>query len=171
MKYIMEKYNLVVTDVKPVGEPDKYGNLAFSISFEGGKSGFFKCKEQNLFQVGEASEFYIDKVTGTTGKEYSKILRVSAVENNFDNSEKKSSTSGAGGGVSSKETSNMINRAVAVKAVCEYRAQSSRSIQDIIKEADQLFDYITFGITDEQSDGHKEALKTPVTVEPDQLPF
>ena len=163
----MEKYNLVCKDVKPVGEPDQYGNLAFSIAFTDGTSGFFKCKEQDLFQVGVASEFYIEKAVGKSNKEYNKIRRVSSVENQFENNQKKSSTSDTG---KSKSNIEQINRSVAIKAVCEMRAQSSRTMEQIIEEAEQLFDYIQFGIKDEPKDGHKEALKQQEPIE-DELPF
>ena len=86
----MEKYKKVCKDVKPVGDPDQYGNQAFVITFSDDSSGFFRCKEQDLFQVGVESDFYMGKETGRTGKEYSKIQRVSAVEKDWDNTEKKS---------------------------------------------------------------------------------
>jgi len=173
----MEKYNLKVESINPAGEPDQHGNSYYWIAFEGGKTGLFGCKEQDLFTVGQESEFYLETKIGKSGKEYSKIRRVSSVENPYENNQKKSSTGGPGGGENSKEIGKAINRAVAVKAVCQYRAQSSRSIEDIIKEADQLYDYIQFGIQDgpsgQPADGHQEALKTPKQI-PDHmsgLPF
>ena len=94
----MEKYKKVVKDVKPVGEPDQYGNMAFIISFVDGTGGFFRCREQILFYVGAESEFYMGQAKGKSGKEYSKIERVEKHENEFENNEKKSLTSGHGGG-------------------------------------------------------------------------
>ena len=111
----MEKFKLKCINIQQVGEPDTYGNLAFSIKFEGGSSGFFKCKTQDLFELGEEAEFYIDKVPGKSGADYNKILRVSKVENDYD--QKKSPSAGGiaeSGSEKSKETSQMINRSVAM---------------------------------------------------------
>lgn len=163
----MEKYNLVVTDVKPVGQPDQYGNLAFNISFEGGLSGFFKCKEQDLFQVGVASEFYIEKTKGSKGIEYNKIRRISSVENTFDN-EKKTLTSGHGGGVN-KEQIEQINRSVSIKAACHLLTGSSNNTPERVLEAAEIFnDYIQFGITDKQPANVAIEMKKVVT---DELPW
>ena len=174
---IMEKYKKVCKDVKPVGDPDQYGNQAFVITFSDDSNGFFRCKEQDLFQVGVESDFYMGKETGKSGKEYSKIQRVSAVEKDWDNTEKKSSTgsiSGSGRGLS-KEDKEQINRSVAIKAVCDLRNQTSNyTIERVIEEAEQLFDYINFGVSGksdkaltEQADAHKKTLEQ----ETNELPF
>ena len=166
----MEKYNLRPVSINQVGEADQHGNLAYSIVFENNQSGFFKCKTQDLFVVNEPAEFYIEKAVGRSGKEYNKIRRVSSVENAFENNQKKSSTGEPG---KSKDNIMQINRSVAVKAICELRAQSSVGVADIIREADILFDYINFGVLDkdEPKDGHKEALKQQEPIEENELPF
>ena len=170
----MEKYKKVTQAVNEVGQPDQYGNKAFSIAFADGSSGFFKCKEQDLFVVGVESEFYMSKEVGKTGKEYSKIHRVSKIENPF---EKKNSTSDTGS-VKSKFNEDQINRSVAVKAVCQMRAGSSRDMQQVLQEAEILFDYIKFGVQDGPSgmpvtDGHQQALQPPISneIKTDELPF
>ena len=161
----MEKCKKVVYEVKKVGEPDQYGNNAYSIKFADNTSGFFKCKDQDLFFEGKEAEFYVELTTGRTGKEYSKIHRVSSVENEFNNNEKKPSTSEPGSG-KSKETSDMINRSVAIKAICELRAGGKYTAEQVIEEAEILFDYIQFGVTE-------NVKVTPVTKaeEDDDLPF
>jgi hypothetical protein len=142
----MEKYKKVTSSIKEVGEPDQYGNKAYSIVFADQTSGFFKCKEQDLFTVGQESEFYMGQATGRTGKEYSKIQRVSAIENDFNKSEKNFSQP-----AKSKDTSDMINRSVAVKAAAELLAGSSNNTPDRVLECAELFfDYIQFGVTDKQ---------------------
>jgi len=154
----MEKCKKVVSNVKQVGEPDQYGNNAFSITFADNTSGFFKCKEQDLFFVGQEAEFYISQEVGRTGKEYSKIHRVSSVENQFDNPQKKNQSDG--GGHTKSETSDMINRSVAVKAACELLAGSSNNTPDRVLECAELFfDYIQFGITDKQPANVAAAVK------------
>ena len=172
----MEKYKKVVKDVKPVGEPDQYGNQAFIITFSDDSSGFFRCKEQDLFQVGVESEFYMGTEKGKSGKEYSKIQRISAVENIFNAGEKKSSTdliSGSGRGLS-KESEMQINRSASVRSVCELRAQTSNfTIERVIEEAEQLFDYINFGISGKSDKAltlTEQAQKT-LKQETNELPF
>ena len=169
----MEKFNLKCINIQQVGEADQYGNLAFSIKFEGGSSGFFKCKTQDLFELGEPAEFYIDKTMGKNGKEYNKILRVSKVENDFD--QKKSPSAGGtvgSGSEKSKETSQMINRSVAIKAACELLTQSANNDPSrALEVAAMFYDYIEFGITDAQPASVATTLKTPTTISKDELPF
>ena len=168
----MEKFSKQVVAVNQVGEPDQHGNHAYSIVFADNSSGFFKCKEQDLFTPGEVAEFYIEKATGKSGKEYNKIRRVSSVE--FDQPGKPSTagTSESGSG-KSKEVNDMINRSVAVKAVCELRAQSNTiTMPMIIEQAEILFDYIQFGVSNgEPRDGHLKALESPAPEEIDTLPW
>ena len=143
----MEKCKKVCKDVRPSGEDD-HGNKYFWIDFEDKSSGLFGCKEQDLFQVGQESEFYFEPKVGKGNKEYNKIRRVSSVEYDDGNTEKKSSTpliSGSGN-VKSKEVNDMINRSVAIKAICELRQGSSIQPINIIEEAEILFDYIQFGV-------------------------
>ncbi len=164
----MEKFSKIVSDVKEVGQPDQYGNKAFSISFTDGTNGFFKCKDQDLFEVGKQSEFYMGETAGKTGKMYNKIQRVSAVE--FDGSgQKKSSTSNPGS--VSKDTSDMINRSVAIKAACELLAGSSNNTPDrVLEAADVFYDYIQFGITDKQPANVAMEIKSDPPPS-DELPF
>ena len=176
----MEKFSKIASEIKPVGTPDQHGNEAYSISFTDGTNAFFKCKTQDLFTVGEQSTFYIDTPIGKSGKPYNKIMRVSAVENEFNRNaegEKKSSTSEAGN-VSNKDTSEMINRSVAIKAACDLLNGSSNNTPDRALECAELFyDYIQFGVTDKQPANVAAAIKSPseamsVMPQPDNvLPF
>ena len=84
----MEKVQKVPKEIKQVGTPDQHGNNAYSIAFTDGSSGFFKCKDQNLFYIGQPSEFMLSKEMGRSGKEYYKISRVPKEENNFTNDKK-----------------------------------------------------------------------------------
>ena len=166
----MEKYNLVVETINQAGDPDSYGNTYYWIGFAGGVTGLFGCKEQDLFTIGQPSEFYIEKKVGKSGKEYSKILRVSAVENPYENNQKKShggSGSMTKGESLTAEDKAQINRSVAIKAVCELRSNTNITIDEVLKQADQVFDYIQFGVNDEPKTGHEKALE-PVT---DELPW
>ena len=167
----MQKYNLKTVSINKVGEPDKYGNDAFNIGFEDGSSGFFKCRTQDLFVIGEAVHFYMGKVEGKAGAMYNKIQRVSAVEGEFQKKSSQPSTSEIGN-VKSKETSEMINRSVAIKAACELYSQSNNNSTTMALEAAAIFfDYIQFGITDAQPANVEQNLKTPTGQAVDGLPF
>ena len=169
----MEKYNLKTVSLAKVGEPDQHGNHAYNIGFENGESGFFKCKDQNLFNLGEISTFYMGQVEGRNGAMYNKIMRVSAVENQEQYQKKSSAPSTSeSGNVKSNETSDMINRSVAIKAACELYSQSNNNSTTMALEAAAIFfDYIQFGITDAQPANVEQNLKTPSTVDPNVLPF
>ena len=172
----MEKFSKQVVAVNQVGEPDQHGNHAYSIVFADNSSGFFKCKEQDLFTPGEVAEFYIEKATGKSGKEYNKIRRVSSVE--FDQPGKPltagTSESGSGKSKDDKFDHDGMMRSVAIKAICELRSNTKTNTETILKEAEVIFDYLKFGVSNgEPKDGHKEALQiTPAqTIELDDLPF
>ena len=172
----MEKFNKVVSSIDHQSTyKDPHDNEAYSISFVDGTSGFFVCKNQDLFTVGQEAEYYLVDTVGKKGTNYKKIKRVSAVE--FDQPGKPSTagTSESGSG-KSKEVNDMINRSVAVKAVCELRSQSGTiTIPMIIEQAEILFDYIQFGVSNgEPKDGPLKALepvKPAKLIEQDDLPF
>ena len=176
----MEKYKKMVKDVQPVGEPDQYGNLAFVISFADNTSGFFRCREQNLFQVGAESEFYMGQVKGKSGKEYSKIERVEKHENEFENNEKKSSTSGAGSGQSKEDGKRDFD--MLDKLYCLGHAKDifiafngkMPSPTEITTYAETLFselkEFDKLPSQKEELTGHQEALKTPSEIT-NELPF
>ena len=84
----MEKVQKTTQSIQEVGQPDQYGNRNYSVAFTDSTSGFFRCKDQNLFNPGVESTFYMGKTVGKSGKEYYKIERVEKHENNFDNSSK-----------------------------------------------------------------------------------
>ncbi len=176
----MEKYkkhDLVCTSITKAGEPDVHGNQYYWIGFQDNTSGLFGCKTQDLFTLGEPQEFYTEQKVGKSGKEYSKIRRVKDIENPYENNQKKSSTGDPGGSTNrwdgrTKEDLEQMTRGVCVKAVCQMRAQSSRTMEQVIEEAEQLFDYIQFGIKDEPKDGHTQALQPPSSeIITDELPF
>ena len=172
----MEKFNKVVQTIEQsLKYNDPHGNMAFSVAFTDGSSGFFICKNQDLFFVGGEAEFYMGMVPGKSGAEYSKIKRVSAVEFDQPGKPLTAGTSESGSG-KSKEVNDMINRSVAIKAVCELRSQSGTiTIPMIIEQAEILFDYIQFGVNNgEPKDGPLKALepvKPAKLIEQDDLPF
>ena len=162
----MEKVTKVSVEINKVGEPDQYGNHAYSILFDDNSSGFFKCKAQDLFTVGQPSEFYIGKVPGKSGKEYNKIQRVSAVE--FDQPGKPSTagTSESGGGKSKGDFDHDgMMRSVSLKAACELRSNTGVTTETILIECDAFFDYLKFGVSNgEPEDGHQKALVKPTVI-------
>ena len=166
---IMEKCKKVCKDVRPSSD-DEHGNHYFWIDFTDNTSGLFGCKNQDLFQVGAEAEFYLEPKVGKSGKEYSKIRRVSSVEYDDGNTEKKSpppSISGSGN-VKSKENIEQINRSVSIKAACQLFQGQKIDREYVIETAEMFFDYINFGV------GSKEEIKptdgTGVE-DPNGLPF
>ena len=156
----MEKVQKFCKGINKIGGPDQYGNNTYNIDFTDNTSGLFRCKDQDLFTVGVESTFYFGKMVGKSGKEYYKIERVEKHENDF---EKKSSDtqSGGRGGVKSKEDIEEINRSAAIRSICILRGSSQYKVEDIIKEADIIFDYIQFGINDNKQQN----------IDVDDLPF
>lgn len=65
-----------VTKVTRMDKQDNYGNTSFVIEFENGDKGFYTSKspEQTKFIVGNVADYNIEKKTGSTGKEYFKII-------------------------------------------------------------------------------------------------
>ena len=165
----MEKYKKVVKDVKPVGEPDQYGNMAFIISFVDDTSGFFRCREQNLFYVGAESEFYMGQAKGKSGKEYSKIERVEKHENEYENNEKKSSTSGPGGGQSKEDGIKFMCLSYAKDIMIAFNGKMP-SPTEVVEYAEVLYSETKNGKVAKELTGHEEALKTPSEIT-DELPF
>ena len=143
----MEKVTRVCSDVKPVGEPDQYGNHAFNILFNDSTSGFFKCKTQDLFQVGVESTFYIGKVMSAKGKEYTKIERVEKHE--FEEKKSQPPSTGEHGGEENKIKIEQINRSVSIKASCQLFQGQKIDREYVLETAEMFFDYINFGIKDE----------------------
>lgn len=173
----MEKVQKVVQSINPIGEPDQYGNLAFNVAFTDNTSGFFKCKEQNLFTVGQSATFYFGKQVGKSGKEYYKIERVEKHENEFNNPQKKSEKYSR-----TEEDTIQLQRSVAIKAACDLLQGSSNNTPErAIEAAEAFFDYIAFGVTDKNGNEVKQAAEqaqqfvqntAPMNQPPtDELPF
>ena len=163
----MEKVTRVCSDVKPVGEPDQYGNHAFNILFNDSTSGFFKCKEQNLFQVGEPATFYIGKVMSAKGKEYTKIERVEKHE--FEEKKSQPPSTGEPGVEKSKTQYEQINRSVSIKSACQLFQGQKIDREYVLETAEMFFDYINFGIKDPPQEGEAALPVQPITH--DELPF
>ena len=166
----MEKCKKVCKDVRPSGEDD-HGNKYFWIDFDDKSSGLFGCKEQDLFQVGQESEFYFEPKVGKGNKEYNKIRRVSSVEYDGENTEKKTSTGliSGSGNAKSQEVHEQINRSVSIKAACQLLTSQKVDNEYVIETAEMFFDYINFGV------GSKEDIKptdgTGVEEPDNGLPF
>lgn len=164
---IMEKCKKVCKDVRPSSD-DEHGNHYFWIDFTDNTSGLFGCKNQDLFQVGAEAEFYLESKVGKSGKEYSKIRRVSAVEYDDGNTEKKSSTpliSGSGS-AKSQDQVEQINRSASIRSACTLFQGQKIDREYVIETAEMFFDYINFGV------GGKEEVKpTDGTEVSNELPF
>ena len=169
----MEKVQKTVSEIKQVGEPDQYGNLAYVIAFSDQTSGFFRCKDQNLFTLGAEATFYFGKTVGKSGKEYYKIDRVEKHENDFE--KKTIPSTGEPGKSLSKGNIEQINRSVAIKAACHLLTGSSNNTPErVIEAAELFFDYIAFGVGDKESSGEIIVKGTDFEIlkkETDELPF
>lgn len=171
----MEKVQKACTAISQVGEPDQYGNLAYSVTFNDGESGFFRCKEQNLFTVGQSSEFYFGKTTGKSGKEYYKIERVEKHENNFDNSGKNFHS--GGGNTSSKKSGDNEKFMCLSYAKDIFIAFNGKmpSPTELTSYAEVLYSETKNGKEEAKPDGHAQALVPPTQAPPQAdtnvLPF
>ena len=160
----MEKVQKTPSSIQQVGEPDQYGNLAFSIAFNDSTSGFFKCKEQNLFTVGQPSDFYFGTAVGRSGKEYYKIERVEKHENIFDNSSQSVQNT-----PKSDKNIEQINRSVAIKAACDLYSHTKTDREYVIETAEIFYDYIRLGVVDSSAPLPEKA--PPPIVADNVLPF
>jgi hypothetical protein len=159
----MEKVQKTPITVTEVGQPDQYGNKSFSIVFNDNTSGFFRCQNQNLFTVGQESEFYMGKVPGKSGKEYYKIERVEKHENNFDNNQKKSF-----GSSKSKDSEKFMCLSYAKDIFIAFNGKMPAPTE-VTAYAEALYSETVNGV--QEKDGHQKALETPKPVETDELPF
>ena len=179
----MEKVQNTVKTVSEFGDPDQYGNKNYWIEFTDGTKGSFRTPNNDLFVEGMLGVYSIKEQKHSAKAGNYAILQRYKEEfdgpKNFENTSK-----------NTIDHSGMV-RSVAVKAICELRSNTKISIEDIIKEADIIFDYLEFGITDEPKkygpkgltmdqvsqgqsaivqDGHQKAL-TPQDDTTDELPF
>ena len=157
----MEKFTKVVEAVTQVGQPDQYGNLAYSVKFQDGTSGFFKCKEQNLFFAGQPATFYMGKQVGKSGKEYYKIERVEKHENNF---EKKSTFSKK---VSEKDRNRSFALAYAKDIYVAHWSSGEIPVPNPV-EITEYADVFLAWLEDENGDKKDDQKKDEIV---DELPF
>ena len=176
----MEKVQNTVKTVSEFGDPDQYGNKNYWIEFTDGTKGSFRTPNNDLFIEGTAASYSIKEQKHSAKAGNYAILQRYKEEfdgpKNFQKYEK-----------NPKDT-EQISRSVAIKSICELRAGGKYTPEEIIKEAEILFDYIQFGITDDPKkygpkgltmdqinqgqsaivqDGHQNALNEAT----DKLPF
>jgi len=68
-----------VTERKPFGDKDQYGNYSFIVTFENSDSGFYKSTSDSPkhFVIGSEEDYTIETLTAKSGKDYHKIKPIS----------------------------------------------------------------------------------------------
>ena len=139
----MEKVQNVVSKVSEFGDPDQYGNKNYWIEFQDGSKGSFRTPNNDLFVVGQQSEYSIKEMKQSPKAGNYAILQ----RYKDDDFGQKKSFHGGSGSTINKEQSEMINRSVAIKAACELLSQSNNNTPErAIEAAEAFFDYINFGV-------------------------
>ena len=167
----MEKVQKVPIDIKIAGTPDQHGNLAYNVTFSDQMTGFFRCKEQNLFVVGQPAEFMYGEVEGKMGKKYYKIGRVPnplyEEQNKIEKSEKSSFK-----GETQKEKNKSFALAYAKDIFCHtWRGDSIPTPIDVYQYAEVFAAWLDGDIKDEQLPPIQDKLRHNETETKDELPF
>jgi hypothetical protein len=148
----MEKIKKTVETVSEFGSQDDHGNRSYWVNFTDGNKGIFRTPNNDLFYNGQEAEFAIkeERESPKAGKFW--ILQRYRDDAPFSQPKQKQAINEVA-----------ISRSVAIKAVCELRATSNSkfTIQEIILEADEVFNYLEQGLEGVNIDKDKK----------DELPF